>query len=199
MPTGQMTNTIVLPCDGCGQNASPEHLARRLQRLEWATRYRPVHINTLLLGCAAPREDRDFLYSPARGFHGEAALLLEAMGISATGKSPEAVHAEVQKGGFFLMHTLECPLEDAGKQCGELALLLTRRIPAALARIRRSLKPRRVVLMSGASQELVTGITAERVGCSVILDHGKPFALDGPEAEKAATRLREALAAGMPG
>ena len=37
-----MTNLIALRCDGCGQAASPEHMARRLRRLEWTTRYRPV-------------------------------------------------------------------------------------------------------------------------------------------------------------
>src|SRR6266568_3660815 len=74
-----MTNSIALPCDGCGQIASAEHLVRRLQRLEWTTRYRPVHINTLLLGAFSPIEEKDFLYSPGDEFHGEAALLLQAL------------------------------------------------------------------------------------------------------------------------
>jgi hypothetical protein len=194
-----MKNTIVLTCDGCGQDASPEHLARRLRRLEWTTRYRPVHINTLLLGWAAPREDRDFLYSPEGEFHGEAGLLLEAMGISAAGKSPEAVHAEIQRAGLFLTHVLECPIERGAEKSEELSSLLAKRLPAVEARIRRSLKPKRVVLTSGASQRIVTSVTAARVGCSVILDGAGPFALDGREPEKAVVRLREALAAGAMG
>src|SRR5258708_87515 len=62
-----MINTMAMPCDGCGQTASAEHIARRLQRLEWTTRYRPVHINTLLLGAFSPQEERDFLYAPGGG------------------------------------------------------------------------------------------------------------------------------------
>jgi hypothetical protein len=36
-------------CDGCGQPATPEHIAERIHRLELATRYRPIHIQVLWL------------------------------------------------------------------------------------------------------------------------------------------------------
>src|SRR6266481_5611177 len=107
-----MANSSTLVCDGCGQIASAEHVARRLKRLEWATRYRPVHIHTLFLGAFSPHDEKDFLYAPGGEFQGEAALLLAALGISAAGKAAEAVHAEFQRAGFFLTHILECPLED---------------------------------------------------------------------------------------
>src|SRR5207253_8014232 len=55
-----MTNSITLVCDGCGQAATAEHIARRLQRLEWTTRYRPVHIHALLLGAFSPLRDEEF-------------------------------------------------------------------------------------------------------------------------------------------
>src|SRR5207237_3475151 len=93
--------------DGCGQRASAEHIARRLRRLEWATRYRPVHIHTLLLGGVAPREDAEFLYAPGGGFDGEAGDLLRATGISTAGKAAEAVHTEFQGAGFFLTRSEE--------------------------------------------------------------------------------------------
>src|SRR5258708_33975630 len=110
-----MINTMAMPCDGCGQTASAEHIALRLQRLEWTTRYRPVHINTLLLGAFSPQEEGDFLYAPGGEFHGEAARLLDALGVSAAGKTREAVHAELQRAGFFLTHVLQCPVgKDAG-------------------------------------------------------------------------------------
>src|SRR5437773_9910485 len=99
-----MTNSIALRCDGCGQTASSEHIARRLQRLEWTTRYRPVHINTLVLGAFSPQEESDFLYAPSGEFHGEAALLLDALGISTVGKAAGVVPAEFQRAGFFLTH-----------------------------------------------------------------------------------------------
>ena len=89
-----MTSSSVLLCDGCGQTAPAEHIARRLKRLEWTTRYRPVHIQTLLLGAFSPMDERDFLYAPGGEFRGEAALLLDAVGISTAGKTAEAVHAE---------------------------------------------------------------------------------------------------------
>src|SRR6266849_9854658 len=104
-----MTSSGALVCDGCGQTATTEHISRRLQRLEWTTRYRPVHINTLLLGAFSPIEEKDFLYSPGSEFHGEAALLLEALGMATTGRAADSVQAEFQRAGFFLTHVLECP------------------------------------------------------------------------------------------
>ncbi|MFI5098398.1 MAG: hypothetical protein ACHQT6_10540 [Candidatus Acidiferrales bacterium] len=71
-----MTTPLSLPCDGCGQSASPGHIARRLQRLEWTTRYRPVHIQGLLLGATVPEADTALLYSPEGNYQGEVANLL---------------------------------------------------------------------------------------------------------------------------
>jgi hypothetical protein len=106
-----VSNSTDLRCDGCGQAGSAEHMARRLRRLEWATRYRPVHIHTLLLSAVAPRHDAEFLYAPGDEFRGEAADLLKAVGISTRGKAPAAIHGEFQAAGFFLTHLLECPVE----------------------------------------------------------------------------------------
>jgi hypothetical protein len=189
-----MANTIIVSCDGCGQRASTEHIARRLKRLEWTTRYRPVHINTLLLGSVSPREEKDFLYSPNVEVCGEAAFVLQAAGISASGKTAEAVHAEFQRAGFFLTHVLECPMEREGEGGAELVNLLQRQLPMVLTRIRRSLKPRRLVLISGALENLHKEIAAAELGCAILLDGEKPFALDIGDAVVAA-RLHEALAA----
>src|SRR5260370_40779989 len=145
LATRPMTNSMALPCDGCGQTASAEHIARRLQRLEWTTRCRPVHINTLLLGAFSPREDKDFLYAPSGEFHGEAGLLLDALGISTAGKAADVVHAEFQRAGFFLTHVLECPLDGIAAGGAEAAALLKKRLHAVAVRIRRSLKPKRVM------------------------------------------------------
>src|SRR5260370_20025793 len=130
-PFGIMANSATLQCDGCGQIASPDHVTRRVQRLEWATRYRPVHIHTLLLGAFSPKEERDFLYLPEGEFQGEAAFLLDAVGISTAGKTREAVHVEFQRAGFFLTYLLECPLNDdsQGKPQAESPLFLLQRLP----------------------------------------------------------------------
>jgi len=129
-------NPTELLCDGCGQPASPEHIARRLQRLEWTTRFRPVHIGALLLGAVAPKKDSEFLYSPGGDWGGEAKLVLAAAGVSQDGKSAEAALAEFQRGGFLLTHVLECPLEG---DPGRLPALMASRLPGVLTRIRRSL------------------------------------------------------------
>jgi hypothetical protein len=183
--------TDLLACDGCGQSASPEHIARRLVRLEWTTRYRPVHIGALLLGSVSPLADEDFLY---RGrFQGEAGRLLEAVGISTPGKAPEAVLSEFQRGGFFLAHVLECPLETNEATRVSCQSLLAQRVSQVLTRIRRSLKPKRVVLISDSLAPLAARLSSGELGCPVILDRGKPFGLDSRDFSQAALDLRQAL------
>jgi hypothetical protein len=190
-----MTSSIELPCDGCGQIASTEHIARRLQRLEWTTRYRPVHIHTLFLGSASPQTQEEFLYSPNGEFQGEGGTLLEAAGISAAGKTAEAVHAEFQRAGFFLTHVLECRVESKSDATTALASLMERRLTAVAVRIRRSLKPKRVVLISRGLETILEKFVALQLGCPLLLDGGKPFALDGSDMGKAAARLRSAVGA----
>jgi len=187
-----MTDTKPLLCDGCGQVASGEHVARRLQRLEWATRYRPVHIGTLLLGAAAPEEDAEFVYSPSDQWEGEGKLLLEAAGLISGGKPFEATLAEFQRGGLFVTHVLECPFEDA--TAGNMASVLENHLAGTLTRIRRSLKPKRLAPIAGMRPEFLPRLPSGNLGCAVLLDAGKPFALDAKEPNGAALRLREALA-----
>jgi hypothetical protein len=189
-----MTSTIALRCDGCGQAASGEHIARRLRRLEWTTRYRPVHIHTLLLGAFSPQEENDFLYAPGGEFRGEAALLLGAAGIATAGKTRDAVHAEFQRAGFFLTHVLECPIEGAGSLPADAHAALKERLAAVATRIRRSLKPKRVMVVTEQLSPLVDDILALNLGCPVLLDRGKPFRLESRAGESGVERLREALA-----
>lgn len=181
-----------LRCDGCGRLASPQHIARRLQRLEWTTRYRPVHIGALLLGAVAPQSDAEFLYSPAGEWEGEAKALLAAAGLTPTGKSAEAALAEFQRGGFLLTHVLECPLDASAGD--NLPQLVADRLPAVLARIRRSLKPKRLVPISQALDQFLPVLNSGGLPCAILLDRQKPFALDVDTGESA-NRLREALGA----
>jgi hypothetical protein len=184
-------NKSDLRCDGCGQPASPEHIARRLQRLEWTTRFRPVHIATLVLGAVAPQSDSEFLYSPAGAWEGEAKSLLAAAGLTLEGKSAEATLAEFQRGGFLLTHVLECPVEDGA--AGSAQELIGNRLPAVLSRIRRSLKPKRLIPISLALQQFLPALTGGDLPCAVLLDQEKPFALDASAPSEAVGRLREAL------
>jgi hypothetical protein len=190
-----MTNSNDLPCDGCGQIASAEHIGRRLQRLEWTTRYRPVHIQTLFLGSVSPQRQEEFLYSPNGEFQGEAAALLEATGVSTAGKTAEAVHAEFQRAGFLLTHVLECPVENESAVATALPALMEKRLTEVAVRVRRSLKPKRVVLISRALETILEKIAALQLGCPLVLDAGKPFAIEGSDMQKAAARLRGAVGA----
>jgi hypothetical protein len=155
-----------LPCDGCGQLASPEHISRRLQRLEWATRFRPIHIQALLLAAAAPETDSDFLYSSQSGFTGQSATLLSAIGITTAGKSPEEVLAEFQKRGLVLGSLLECPVE-ASADPHEARALVEHHLPQSIARIRRSLKPKRILVIAPELQPLLPQLTESALGCPV--------------------------------
>jgi hypothetical protein len=185
----EMTVTHLVSCDGCGQAASPEHIAQRLARLEWTTRYRPVHIATVLLGAVAPAKDAEFLYAPDGGFAGTAGIILDAVGLSPRGRPAETVLAEFQRSGLFLAYVLECPLEETSGSDTGVEALLAKQWPAILARIRRSLKPKRLIPISSLLEELVPKIGD--LGCVIALDGNKPFALDGPEASWA--RLRQVL------
>ena len=188
-----MTTENLLPCDGCGQLASPEHISKRLQRLEWTTRYRPVHIGTLLLGAVAPRSDSDFLYAEGGEFRGDAGIILAAAGFPILGKAAEAVLAEFQRGGFLLTYVLDCPFKP-NVDPGELQRLLERRFPAILARVRRSLRPKRLVPIAQALDASLGALENASLGCAVVLDGGKAFALDGASPDQAIERLRQALA-----
>jgi hypothetical protein len=172
-----MSDTNLLPCDGCGQFAPPAHIARRLQRLEWVTRYRPVHIQTVLLGGIVPAQQSSYLYAEGTAFSGEAAQILDALQLSIEGKSREDVLTEFQKRSLLLIHVLECPLE-GHLSSSEVNGLLERQLCSTLVRIRRSLKPKRVLLFSKSLTPLASKLTEADVDCPLLLDNGKPFDLD---------------------
>lgn len=193
-----------MPCDGCGRPASAGHIACRLQRLEWATRFRPVHLGVLFLGLAAPAREEDYLYARAgeetpgaADFEGEARQVLHAAGLDALLGKKDAVRGEVlaefQRLGYFLAHLLECPLEPPAGEGSGLLAAATSHWPAALTRIRRSLKPKQIALISSGLEELLPRLTSAGLAEALLLDRGKPFALDGKDPADGAERLRMAL------
>lgn len=182
----------LLSCDGCGQFASPEHLTRRFQRLEWATRFRPVHIQIVFLSAASPLLEEEFLYAaPAEGFRGEALALLNAIGMETEGKPPEAVLTEFQRRGYFLTHVVECPMESGG--LNGLGPLLEKRLPAAITRLRRSLKPKRIAVISGLLGPYVGQMRASGLGAELVLEEGAPFEVSGVVTDKSNAKLRSML------
>ena len=180
-----MAVPTLLPCDGCGQLASAEHIARRLQRLEWATRFRPIHIQALLLAASAPESDSEFLYSPEAPFTGLAGDLLSALSISTAGKSNEEVLSDFQKRGLFLVYLLECPVA-AGNRPAEAIDLLDRHLPQAIARIRRSLKPKRALVLSQDLQPFLRQLSEAALGCPVVYT---PVAAVPPSSDEIAAFL----------
>jgi hypothetical protein len=192
-----MGESPLLLCDGCGQAASSVHLAKRFQRLEWATRYRPVHIGTVLLGAVAPARDADFLYSPGGEFGGEGGRVLEAAGISRMGRSSETVLVEFQRRGLFLTYVLECPIESGSHAAPQS--LLNARFAATAARVRRSLRPKRVVPISRLLEPLLQGPNGPvDLGSTLVIDGMKayPLADEGPDLSIEA--LRRVLVGGDP-
>jgi hypothetical protein len=190
-------HTSEILCDGCGQLASSEHIARRLQRLEWATRYRPIHLHTLLLGAISPQAPADFLYSPEETHSGEAANLIAAAGISPASKSADAIQSEFQRRGIYLTHVLECPLDVPSSGVDFLNNALITRLPTLFTRIRRSLKPKRLALISESLTPLIERFASAQLNCELALDDGRAFALDNsnPAAATAAiVRFQDVLA-----
>jgi len=190
-------NTSEILCDGCGRPASSEHIARRLQRLEWATRYRPIHLHTLLLGAISPQTQAEFLYSPEQTHSAEAANLLCAAGISTSGKSADAIQSELQRRGIYLTHVLECPLEGPSSGPDFLTNILTMRLPTLFTRIRRSLKPKRLAFVSWRLTPLIERFASAQLNCELVLDNGRAFALDNSspaEVTAAIARFQDILA-----
>jgi len=192
-----IADTSEILCDGCGQPALPEHISRRLQRLEWATRYRPIHLHTLLLGSVSPQTPKEFLYSPEETHFGEASNLVAAAGILAAGKSADTIQSELQRRGIYLTHVLECPFDVPSKGADFLSDALIRRLPKLFTRIRRSLKPKRLAFISWNLTPLIERFASGQLGCELVLDDGRAFALDHvspAEVAAAIARFRDVLA-----
>ena len=184
------TTVKELTCDGCGLGASPEHIAKRLRRLELTTRYRPIHIQAVFLGAQSPAHDKDFLYSTDAAHGGEGAALLRTVGIQTDGRDAEAVLAEFQKRGFLLTHVLECGVEP-GSASAELTEALRRRLPAVARRLRGSLRPKRVVLISRDLAPVVQELSSAQLGAELVLNDGQPFDLgDSDSVTRLTSRLR---------
>lgn len=156
---GIQSNPIL--CDGCGLQASPEHIAERLSRLEVATRFRPIHINTLLVALAPMEGIENDFYGPpvANDFFDsmmdrtEIAAPPEKLSSDANKNEIDAVKlAEFQHKGFYVGYLSECPIPDnpeaADAAISRLGMNLIRRI-------RFNYKPRQVVFLGNKLARLI--------------------------------------------
>jgi len=145
-----------------------------LKRLENLTRYRPIHVQALLLGAMSPPADTDYLYSAEAEFRGEGLALLQALGIEPAGRSVEAVLTDFQRRGFLLVHILECPGQAV--ELNTMHSLLERGLTATTVRIRRSLKPKKLALIGEALEAYTERLTAELPAVEIVRpEKGRSF------------------------
>jgi hypothetical protein len=175
-------------CDGCGQGTTSAHIARRLDRLEQTTRYRPIHIQAVFLSAQSPAKEEAFLYA-GKSFQEEAAALLRALQIESVEREADAVLSEFQRKGYLLTHVLECAPED-GVTAPVSVDALMQKLPSVLRRLRTSLKPRKVFVISREIEAVCGELKAAQIGGEIVLDGAAPFDLNDAES---VARLRFAL------
>jgi hypothetical protein len=166
-------------CDGCGARADDAHVRRRIERLELATRYRPVHIKVLLLDGAPPARMEDYFYQAVkdRSLRSLASRiyfdeLLKCAGVTAgVGVQEEPALADFQRRGFFLTYAVECPFEDLPDPQGAIRRLA----PTVLKRVQTSYQPSYVVPLSPPTQELIRLFGLVGWGDRLVLNNGAPF------------------------
>ena len=178
-------------CDGCTLEAAPEHLRRRIARLEWASRFRPIRIATLFVMPAPAASVEDFFYFPEGKPHHPAALalfedVLESCGVNLQAVSREAALAKFQQQGCFLTEAIECPLDPAAE--AGLDALIERLTPTIVRRIRSSYRPKSVLLLSERLAGLAKSLANAGLETEPLLWQGGPVAC--PEASDAQSRRR---------
>jgi hypothetical protein len=165
-------------CDGCGAQVDEPHIRRRIERLELATRFRPIHIQVLVLDAAPLSAQEDYFYraaSPAPR-SAESQKFFDEI-TKCIGREPsetlteESSLAEFQRRGFYLAYAVECPVELPE----QLAAAVIRLAPTVLLRLNASYKPKFVAPVSAALQPIVSLLQNNSWVERLILNNGKPF------------------------
>jgi hypothetical protein len=166
-------------CDGCGAQADDAHIRARIERLELATRFRPIHIQVLLIDAAPPARPEDYFYAvtkdrsirsvASRAYFDE---LMKCAGFAADAAiQEESALAEFQRRGLFLASAIECPIRDAT----ELEVAVRNAAPTVLLRLKSSYKPKHVALLSKPARELIGPLSEGDWKDRLILDGARPF------------------------
>lgn len=179
-------------CDGCSLEASPEHLRSRIERLEWASRFRPIRIETLFMMPAPPAAMEDFFYFPngqpenieARALQED---ILEAAGIAAGQQGGrEGQLKEFQQSGYFMTSCVECPIPFLKGE--EFDALLQRMMPTLDRRIRLSYRPKAIILISEGLTSVARFLKESRPEPLLLMRGDRPVSL--PKAAETASRER---------
>jgi hypothetical protein len=183
-------------CDGCGMAVDEAHIRARIERLELATRFRPIHINVLLIDAVPLDALHDFFYAvsseppqaPRDAFFRELAKLamIQTRPAQRTEDSPlESVPGEFQRRGFFLTSAVECPMQNQD----DLRAAIRRLTPTVLRRVQNSYKPKYIALISQPTTELIAPLRETRWGDRLVLDEGGgPFMCPTEEGQPAEAR-----------
>src|ERR1700683_160951 len=167
---------LIPVCDGCGAQLDALHIRQRIERLELATRFRPVHISVLLIDAAPPARPEDYFYrAPASPSERSSAgrqyfdALMNSAGVDAHAHpNDETALAEFQRRGFFLIGAVECALAnpiDAQKAIEHVA-------PTLLRRVNISYKPKSIAMLRAATQPLVAAFQQGGLASRSIRHHG---------------------------
>ena len=165
-------------CEGCGARVDDAHILRRKERLDLAARFRPVQIKTLLLNSAPPALEPDYFYRPAvdhatrsvaaRVYFEE---LMKCIGPTSSQIDEARCLNDFRQRGFFLIHAVECPIENPG----ELHNAMRRLAPTVVKRVQYSLLPTYIVPISRPTQDLIRLFGLIGWGDRLILVNGGPF------------------------
>jgi hypothetical protein len=178
-------------CDGCGARVEEEHIRTRIERLELATRFRPIHISVLLIDTAPPARREDFFYEAvtptARSTAWQAYFdeLAKLAGAAGSDTQVGKILSEFQRRGFFLTSAVECPIEEPT----DSSAVVRRLAPTVLRRVRASYRPKHVALISAPTGELIEPFRVAGWDDRLILDDGAPFASIGERLAAAVTKL----------
>lgn len=168
-------------CDGCGAQVDEGHIRSRIERLEHATRFRPIHIQVLFLAAAPPSQPGDDFYRAATSVKRSAASQVFFDEIAkSVGHKPgdtadeETTLTEFQRRGFYLAYAVECPIESPK----QLAAAVAKLAPRVLLRVSTSYKPKFVAPISQELQPLIPVFQSNSWADRLILQNGAPF--EGP-------------------
>jgi hypothetical protein len=165
-------------CDGCGAQVDEAHIRRRIEGLELATRFRPIHIQVLVLDAAPPSAPEDHFYratssaprsAQSQKFFDE---INQCFGLNPDKSlTEESALVEFQRRGFYLAYAVECPVESPE----QLAAAVTSLAPTVLLRLNASYKPKLVAPISAVLQPVVSLLEGNSWADRLILRDGKPF------------------------
>ncbi|HXN99556.1 MAG TPA: hypothetical protein VN881_10815 [Candidatus Acidoferrales bacterium] len=193
-------------CEGCGARVDDAHALRRKQRVDLAMRFRPTQIKTLLLNASPPELEADYFYrvapdrsvrsAPGRIYFDE---LMKCMGPAASQIDESRSLNEFRQQGFFLIHAVDCPIENPG----ELHNAMRRLAPTVVKRVQYSLLPIYIVPISKPTQDLIRLFGLIGWGDRLVLENGGPFSdagVAGPQRQASSStasfgdRIHKALA-----